>query len=186
MTPNLRPGRVSDLDTHAFRLTRAPKFVTDCLAHLDDQRALVASLRAASYDDTRSGSGISDPTAGVVVAMDHVEYRRSSILDAIATIGVAINVLEAACSDALRYRAHTADADDTTDERCIGDGTPAGATCSQIPDVREIGGRTDGRCIDCGKRYDQRIADARRERDESRADDSNARRVRRYTARRTA
>lgn len=169
---NRPAGRPGDLDIARRRLERAERIVNDCLDHLSEQQALIPTLRGTSYDETRGSHSIPDPTAGTVVALDRVSYLRLGIGDAIATINVAINVLEAACTDALRYRASAASAPESTQERCIGDNTPAGASCTQIPSERPDGhgGRiVDGRCLDCGVRYDQRLADDRAERDAAKA-----------------
>lgn len=169
---NRPAGRPGDLDIARRRLERAERVVTDCLDHLSEQQALIPTLRGTSYDETRGSHSIPDPTAGTVVALDRVSYLRLGISDAIATINTAINVLESACTDALRYRATVAAEPDRTEERCIGDNTAIGAACTQIPTERPDGhgGRiNDGRCLDCGVRYDQRLADDRAERDAAKA-----------------
>ena len=172
---SLPTGRPRDLELHRDRLDRLRKLVAASLEHLDDVRAQTATLRAATYDDTRSARSVPNPTLGTVIALDACDTLRADILELIPVIGKAITLTEEACTAALRYHGAGEDRNDTespSEARCIGDGTPRGATCHQIPADRPDGhgGRLDDqRCIDCGRRYDQTLEDAKAEREAARA-----------------
>lgn len=163
-------ARHRTLDNLAHRLDRAATIVPDVLDHLDEQRANTPVL--AAQDTSRgyqSSGGISDPTLRTVTHLDQIEYKRQEIRDNIATLELAVRLLEQACRRALSFRV----ADDQPDmldserdllEQCI--------ECEQIRTSRTSpAGLTidDGRCIDCGRRND----DARRKQ-------SDDRRARRY------
>ena len=172
---SLPTGRPRDLELHRDRIDRLRKLVAASLEHLDDVRAQTATLRAATYDDTRSARTVPNPTLGTVMALTQCDELRDDILNLIPAIGQAVTRAEEACTEALRYRGPgeaSDDAESPSEARCIGDGTPRGATCHQIPADRpdRDGGRCDdGRCIDCGRRYDQTLEDAKAEREAQRA-----------------
>ena len=163
-----------DLDLYTRRLDTAHKRVPTVLDHLNEQASLVPVLRAASYDSsTRSKGDHGDPTLNTVSALDAIEYHRQAILRAIEYIGEDIDALDKLCRAALGYRAHIPanDADpawDSTPKRlCIGwPGMPPEQTCNHYPDERDIGGRTDGRCVTCGPAYDRLQAQREAERAE--------------------
>ena len=174
-----------DLELGARRLETASVGVSSVLDHLNEQACLVPVIRAASYDSsTRSKGDHPDPTLNTVSALDVIAGHRTTILDAIATLGVCIDMLDTACRDALGYRTHipandTDPAWDSTPKRlCIGlpDALEA---CNHYPDERDIGGRTDGRCVTCGPAYDRLQA----QREAERAADTHARRLRRHAER---
>jgi hypothetical protein len=149
------------LDTLAHRLDSAANIVPTVLAHLDEQRAQISTLSAPASGT--KGSDVSDPTWRTMQQLSRLDNRAGRITDAIATLSVAVNMLDNACRDALGTRGHI------EGPRCIGDGTPDGATCTQIADTRTdpTSGATidDGRCIRCGPRHDatrRKESDARR------------------------
>jgi hypothetical protein len=173
-----------DLDTYAHRLHRAHATVPHVLDHLDEQRALLPTLRAAAYDDTSSSSSEHpDPVALIVAELDRLEHYRGDIYDAIATLGVCIDMLDKRCRAALSARANI-DANEPepewrpTEERlCIGwAGMPAEQSCASLPTPRTDhttrGTIDDGRCVQCGPLHDgyerakaeQRAKDAQRKR----------------------
>jgi hypothetical protein len=143
------------LDNLSHRLDRAATIVPDVLDHLDEQRANTPVL--AAQDTSRgyqSSGGISDPTLRTVTHLDQIEYKRQEIRDNIATLELAVRLLEQSCRRALSFRV----ADDQPDmldserdlfEQCI--------ECEQIRVVRTArNGLTidDGRCLDCGRTED--------------------------------
>lgn len=178
-------GHPRDLDLYGRRIDNADKRVRTVLVHLDEQAALVPVLRAAGYDVARRSGEHPDPTLATVAALDVIDRHRRTILDAIATLGVCIDMLDVACRDALGYRAHIpANAPDpawdaTPKRLCIGwPGMPPEKTCNHYPDERDVGGRTDGRCVTCGPAYDRWTAEREAERQADRAD--KAERMRKY------
>jgi hypothetical protein len=168
-------ARHRTLDNLAHRLDRAANIVPEVLDHLDEQRANVTPIQA---QDTRGNihiiGAVSNPTLATVQQLDSIEYRRREIHDHIATLELAVKLLEQACRRALAYRAGQSDSDDAhlADEpRCI--------SCNQIPTLRTSrDGLTidDGRCLDCGQRHDRDEA----ERIAQRRIDADSRRARRY------
>lgn len=170
-------ARHRQLDIYSHRLNRAADVVPEVLDHLDEQRAIIGPLDQGS--EIRGGSGThGDPVLRTVMALDGGEYHRRCIYDALQTLGVCIDMLDDACRKAIGYRAGQRSpleqAQDNAKPRCIGDGTPTGATCWNIPSERRnpIGATVDdGRCHECGPRYDraravvrQRIEQNRRSR----------------------
>jgi hypothetical protein len=148
-----------------MRLERAAHSVPQVLDHLDRQAATAHTKTTPEI--STSTSGHSDPTLTTVLALEAVNQRRGRIHDAIASVRVAIDLLDTVCREAYRMAE-----EEQVKPRCIGDGTPAGATCWNIPTDRAdptYEGRRidDGRCHECGPRWDQRRraeADARRQR----------------------
>lgn len=173
-----------DLDTYAHRLHRAHGIVPSILDHLDEQRALLPALRAAAYDETRTSSAEHpDPVALIVAELDRLEHYRGDIYDAIATLGVCIDMLDRRCRDALGARASipgmAPEAPWRPVERrlCIGwAGMPPETSCASLPSPRTdhtTGGVIDdGRCVQCGPLQDgyerakakERAKDAQRKR----------------------
>lgn len=94
-----RRRRNQTLDALAHRIDRAADIVPDVLAGLDEQRTHINALRAA-VGGTGS-SDVSDPTLRTVIALDGIEYKRQAIKDAIATLGVCVDMLDNVCRDAL-------------------------------------------------------------------------------------
>ncbi len=166
-------GRHRTLDNLAHRLDRAATIIPDVLDHLDEQRAQISNLAA---QDTSRGystpSTISDPTQNTVQQLFRVNYRRDEIRDNIATLELAVRLLEQSARRALSFRAsddhdHELDSERDLLVQCI--------ECQQIrtPRTDPVSGATvdDGRCIDCGRRYDNDQL--------ARQADSDARRMRR-------
>jgi hypothetical protein len=142
------------LDLLAHRLDRAANIVSEVLDHLDEQRANVPAISAQDTSrGTRTLSAISNPTLAAVQQLDSIEYRRREIHDHIATLELAVKLLEQACRRALAYRAGQSDNDW---EQLAGE--PRCIECNQIPTLRTSrDGLTidDGRCLDCGARHDR-------------------------------
>lgn len=145
--------------------------------HLQEQTALITILAAQTYDTSHNTSGISDPTAKAAAHYAHIGHARTALNDAIATAVLCAKMVNDAIIDALTTRAPTNLNDDepgTQDirPRCIGDGTPDGAICTQIPirrtDLHTSSSVDDGRCLDCGPRWDTAQAARRRESDRRR------------------
>jgi hypothetical protein len=155
---NSTAARLSD------RLYRASTTIPSIQDHLGEQRALVGIISAATTDGSHGSKGDhSDPTARALVDLVKIEGKGQAITDALASINIGINLLDEACRDALGYQARREPADDEEAKpRCIGDNTAAGAACWQIPaerrDHRTNQTIDDGRCLDCGTRYDERKA----------------------------
>jgi hypothetical protein len=164
-------ARHRQLDIYSHRLNRAADVVPEVLDHLDEQRAIIGPLDQGS--EIRGGSGThGDPVLRTVMALDGGEYHRRCIYDALQTLGVCIDMLDDACRKAIGYRAGqrspNEQAQDNAKPRCIGDGTPTGATCWNIPSARRTpdgASVDDGRCHECGPRHDRvrrAASDARR------------------------
>lgn len=96
-------SRHRDLDTLAHRIDRAATTVPEVIDHLNEQRALVPALAASSTNAGSSGDH-SDPTLRTLLALDRIEGHRRTIHDAIATLGVCVDMLDDACRAALGYR----------------------------------------------------------------------------------
>ena len=161
---NSTAARLSD------RLYRASNTIPGIEDHLDEQRALIGIVGAAKTDGSHGSKGDhGDPTARALLELDKVETKRAAIRDALASINIGINLLDDACRHALGHQARREPTDDEAKPRCIGDNTAAGASCWQIPAERRDHATNqtvdDGRCLDCGTRYDERKAkDAKRKR----------------------
>lgn len=180
MTITLPPvGRPADLAIYATRIDRAATTATHALAWIDELRANVITLAAARYDTGGGhGSSVPDPTATCTAELDHIDRMRIDILDAIATLGVAVNVVEAAIRTVGRSRARQTGTDpDGThlDGRtCIGHaGLDPGTTCHETPTYRfdPTGAMILGeRCIRCEAAHEahqrRKAADAARKRAE--------------------
>lgn len=95
--------RNRDLDTLAHRIDRAATSVPEVLDHLNEQRALIPAISASSTNASGGGDH-SDPTLRTLLALDRVEGHRRTILDAVATLGVCVDMLDDACRAALGYR----------------------------------------------------------------------------------
>ncbi len=166
-------ARHRTLDNLAHRLDRAANIIPEVLDHLDEQRAQISNL--AAQDTSRgysTASTISDPTQNTVQQLFRVNYRRDEIRDNIATLELAVRLLEQSMRRALSFRAsddheHELDSERELLLQCI--------ECDQIrtPRTDPTTDLTidDGRCIDCGRVYDLKRKDA-----------SNERRARRYGA----
>lgn len=157
--------RNRQLDTLSDRIYRAAAIVPEVLDHLDEQRANISAIHAHPTDAGGNSHGDhGDPTLGTVLQFDPIEHHRRTVLDAIATLGVCVDMLDRSCRDALGARGQR------LVPACIVEG------CNQIPDLRvnrHTGQRVDdGRCIDCGREWDELQAQRKRE--------ANERRARRY------
>lgn len=134
--------RNRDADALSFRLERAATRIPEVFAHLDEQRAM-AMQSSGSGGGGRQPGTYSDPTAGMVAKLDAIELQRRTILDALASIGVGVNILDEACRDALGVRAQPAEqsapAPAADAEPKCGGGDPStwgDPTCGQIADWR--------------------------------------------------
>ena len=178
-------GNPRDIDLYIRRLQRAESVIPSVLDHLNEQAAVVTTLRAARYDDTRSGSSVPDPTSDTAGEYERLRLAEQAVFDGIYTIGIALKVLEQACREALSTRATVERVGDEPVSpefgHCIGSDTRP--ECEQIPASRRNRhtgeGVDDGRCIDCGPAHD----DAQHQREVERAAEANARRARRYAQR---
>ena len=178
-------GNPRDIDLYIRRLQRAESVIPSVLDHLNEQAAVVTTLRAARYDDARSGSTVPDPTSDTAGEYERLRLAETDVLRAIFTVGLAINSLDEACRYALRARATVERAGDgpvgPEFGHCIG--SDARPECEQIPASRRNRhtgeGVDDGRCIDCGPAHDE----AQHQREVERAAEANARRARRYAQR---
>ena len=172
-------ARDRTLDNLAHRLDRAANTVPQAFEHLDEQRSMVSILAAQDYTGTRHTGGIANPTLQTAAQLETIEYQRNTIRDAIDTLAVCVRMLEQNLRTALAFRVsiHDDNLDHLNDTpHCIGNRADITARCDQIPAPRPDGaGGTidDGRCLDCGRRYDQTETDRRREA-------SDQRRARRY------
>ncbi len=164
-------GRHRTLDNLAHRLDRAASIIPDVLDHLDEQRAQISNL--AAQDTSRgysTASTISDPTQNTVQQLFRVNYRRDEIRDNIATLELAVRLLEQSARRALSFRAsddhdHELDSERDLLVQCI--------ECEQIRTLRTspVTGLTidDGRCLDCGARHDTASKKRREHADAQRA-----------------
>ena len=156
-------------DNLARRLERAAKIIPEIRQHIDEQRRLVPHITAQATDSSGgSGGGThSDPTGRTMMELDRLHRLAGNIDDAVTILGIGVNVLESACRMALGHRTPLGAEDKP---RCIGDNTPEGASCWNIPSPRRSAKSEtidDGRCHTCGPRYDTRKrleSDARRHR----------------------
>lgn len=162
MTSTPRNRRI---DTASDRLYRASPAVIAALDHLDRQRALVPAIGSSRTDGAGSSKGgHSDRTLAITVRLDGIDYGRRTIVDAIATVELATDVLDQAVRDAYKINEQGEATIEDSKPRCIGDNSAEGATCWNIPSPRrnphglEI---DDGRCVDCGPRYDALAAQRR-------------------------
>lgn len=171
MTRNRPRDRIAD--QLAARLDHAATILPTIRAHLREQRQHVAVLSATVTDTSPGGGGHSDPTLRVVMALERISYREGVIDDALASINVGINLLDAECRNALGHRAPS------TLETCHG-GNPStwgSDTCGRhvgyrLGDDASVHLDPDGLCDE------HRIAKTAHD---ARADSSNQRRQRRRT-----
>lgn len=161
------------LDNLSRRLERAARAIPGVSEHLIEQRAAISVLIAKGHGDNPAGGDISDPTLHLVERYDQFGRQLDAILDGIVTAWVCVDMLDGDSRDALGMRApatiaRNTDPDHTPSPRCIGDNTPDGAACWNIPVPRRLAGGTevdDGRCHECGPRHDahrRAASDARR------------------------
>lgn len=153
-------ARDRTLDNLANRLDRAAYILPDIADHLAEQRSHITILAAQDLTAINGSSEIANPTLRITMLLDAVDLRQREIDDWVATLELAVKGLEQACRTALSYRVPAALDDYTPDAdrpRCIGAGATISTRCDQIPTPRTSEGSTvdDGRCLDCGRRYDQ-------------------------------
>ncbi len=145
--------RNRELDNLAHRLDRAANTIGDIWDHLDEQRANITHIAANDPSRPNSSGAVSDPTLHTVEQLAGVEYRRTEIRDHLATLELAVNLLEQSCRQALSFRVGA-----RTDDQSHLQHTRTCVDCGQIPTTRtDRNGGTidDGRCIDCGVSYDR-------------------------------
>lgn len=162
------------LDTLSRRLERSARSMSDICQHLIEQRATISTLTAKGHAaSSGAGSDISNPTLKLVERYDQYDRQLAAILDGIVTAWVCVDMLDTDSRQALGMHAPATTRTDTdpdwkTAPRCIGDNTPDGAICWNIPSARRLLGGTevdDGRCHECGPRHDalrRAASDARR------------------------
>ena len=161
-----------DLTRASQRLDRAAVAVPEVLEHLAEQIAAARVGLGGGGDGRVSGGERSDPTVRAALAAEGLDAQRRLIVEQVTAIHTAITALDTLCRAALGMRSVSAESPPAP--RCVGDGGAGGAGCWQVPTERRNGlGQTidDGRCIDCGRRWDAALAEA-----------SNARRARRHAA----
>ena len=146
------------------------------LTHLEARIAAALDALTAEerdhdgYPTSASGADRGPGGGGLVIAVDGDRVPVTSVEHAVLTrhrgtfpldelddlVRTAAHALDLAVNFCLRHTPGVTAAD-LSRLRCAGDDTPTGASCTQLADPR----RTDGLCIDCGRRVD---SDARRRR----------------------
>ena len=113
MTPPSRRRRTDrTLANLARRIERGSEIVPHVEDHLVEQLAHVRIIGASDTSGERSASGPSDPTGTAADRRELISRHRHYIGDAIEAIGVAVDLLDQCCRDALGVRGR-----DTTDDR---------------------------------------------------------------------
>jgi hypothetical protein len=93
------------LDGLSWRIDRAANIDAEARQHLAYQNTLIGPLKAAGGTQRGSVGVYSDPTLAAVLAIDGCNTHYRAIDDAIATLEVCVNMLDAAYRDALAYHA---------------------------------------------------------------------------------
>ena len=87
----------------AARLDRAAEIVPSIRAHLDEQRRHLITI-SVGQGGTRTGDH-ADPTLRAVMELERLRYWEGVIDDALMSIEVGVNLLDAECRNALGHRA---------------------------------------------------------------------------------
>lgn len=116
--------RDHQLDRYSFRLGKAADIVPEIRQHLAEQRHFARFGHRSGGDGGRQIGTHSDPTLRIMMAIADVNEREDYIDDAIATLKVAIDMLEQYCRSALGYRTPADERPDDERTKFEQDGEP--------------------------------------------------------------
>lgn len=126
-----------ELDRQSWRLSRAATTLPTVLEHIAEQ--LAHTTNSSSGDGNRPVNHISDPTGQAALQRHHTTLRRDSILEARRRVGIAIDLLDEACRNALGATPHPA----ADEPRCNG-GDPSTWGDPECGELVEHYTRNDG------------------------------------------